>query len=57
MSGATAAPIVLVDRPERGLCPLAMQAVRSRHELIGRPTEMTAIRQELATAAGGASRA
>src|SRR5687767_137361 len=30
-----------------------MQAVRTGLELIGRPTEMTAIRQELATATGG----
>jgi DNA-binding CsgD family transcriptional regulator len=53
MEETTTAPIALIERPERGLCPLALQAVRATHELIGRPTEMTAIRQELSTAAGG----
>jgi DNA-binding CsgD family transcriptional regulator/tetratricopeptide (TPR) repeat protein len=53
MERAASAPMALVDRPERTLCPLAMQPLRTPQELIGRPAEMTAIRQELATAAGG----
>jgi DNA-binding CsgD family transcriptional regulator len=53
MERAAPASLALVDRPERALCPLAMQPLRAAPELIGRPAEMTAIRQELATAAGG----
>ena len=43
-------PTVLMDRPARALCPLAMQVRESREGLVGRPIEMTAIRQELTTA-------
>ena len=35
------------------LCPLALQARGSREGLVGRPAELAAIRQELATAARG----
>jgi DNA-binding CsgD family transcriptional regulator len=42
-----------VDRPERALCPLALQARGTRLALVGRPTEMTALRQELASASAG----
>ncbi|CAN5616324.1 hypothetical protein BH23CHL8_BH23CHL8_13930 [soil metagenome] len=45
--------VATADRPARALCPLAMQVRGSREELIGRPIEMAALRQELATAAAG----
>ena len=39
--------------PGMTLCPLALQARGSREGLVGRPSELAAIRQELATAARG----
>jgi DNA-binding NtrC family response regulator len=53
MDKADALGVAAATRPSMTLCPLAMHARGSMEGLVGRPTEMAAIRQELAAAATG----
>lgn len=53
MASADEPGVAVADRSSVTLCPLAMQARGSGERLVGRPIELAAIRQELATAASG----